>query len=117
MSYLKIFPGQIRILLLPSGKQTSIMIKRHLKIEIPGNMTNRGIAFLAMKEAYKLGIMGAAQYLPDSLLISAEGNDAQLNQFVQWCTDGIPSVGLTDIKIKEGKVVGFTDFKIQSNNE
>ncbi|MEA3445582.1 MAG: acylphosphatase, partial [Bacteroidota bacterium] len=66
-------------------------LKKHLNIEVRGNVYKVGFRFLAMSKAYEIDIRGFVRYEFDgSLYIEAEGEERNLNTFVEWCKQGPP---------------------------
>lgn len=115
MSYQKTFFPVTSTLLLPFENLHKMKIM-HIDIKMHGDLRNKGIAFLAMKEAYKTGICGIAKYHPDSLQISAEGNEKQLERFTAWCRKAISGMTGDQVDVSYGAIVGYKDFEIKSNN-
>lgn len=85
--------------------------KKHLKIHISGNVYKVGFRFLAMTKAYELAISGIVRNEKDgSLYIEAEGIEADLNKFVQWCRLGPPGSKVVGVKIDEGELFPYDSF-------
>ncbi|MBL3557018.1 MULTISPECIES: acylphosphatase [Marinobacter] len=67
----------------------------------------------AVKKATELGVTGFAQNLPDGRVeIIAEGPQAALIAFRQWCNDGPPAAEVDRINTEESPATGeFTNFE------
>lgn len=87
---------------------------KHLNIKISGQVQRVGFRYSTLAEAEKLNITGFAQNLADgSVYIEAEGEDQNLERFVIWCKKGPPFSNVTDVKVEEGKLKGFSDFTVR----
>ncbi|MDX1552206.1 MAG: acylphosphatase [Marinobacter sp.] len=67
----------------------------------------------AAKKATELGVTGFAQNLPDGRVeIIAEGPQAALIAFRQWCNDGPPAADVDHINTEECPATGeFNSFE------
>ena len=67
----------------------------------------------AVKKATELGVTGFAQNLPDGRVeIIAEGPQAALIAFRQWCNDGPPAADVDHINTEESPATGeFNNFE------
>ncbi|MEP1214894.1 MAG: acylphosphatase [Marinobacter sp.] len=67
----------------------------------------------AAKKATELDITGYARNLPDGRVeIIAEGSQAALVSFRQWCNDGPPAADVDTIHAEESSATGeFTSFE------
>jgi acylphosphatase len=87
------------------------------QISIFGDVLHKGFRFNSMEKAYKYGIKGFVQYkLNSHLLIEAEGEEENLDAFIDWCKRGpIPGI-VKSISLKEISVQNFTSFDIVQEN-
>jgi acylphosphatase len=86
---------------------------KSFQITLSGNTHGRGIRFGAMHAAYNLGIKGTVQYsLAGDIIMEAEGDEGQLDQFVEWCRNSYASPPALCIAIREGEVKGYQSFDI-----
>lgn len=86
----------------------------HRSITVYGNV--QGVFFRAetQKKAQSLGIVGFVRNEPNnSVFIEAEGNQAQLEQFIEWCHEGSSASRVERVEVEGGEVIGYTDFTIQ----
>ncbi|HRG53992.1 MAG TPA: acylphosphatase [Bacteroidia bacterium] len=87
---------------------------KHITITVNGKV--QGVYFRAFtqKEAERLNLKGFVRNERNGdVYIEAEGEDANLNQLVNWCQSGSPKALVKDIKVSEGEVKGFSEFVIQ----
>lgn len=89
------------------------MNKLLYKIRVTGRVQGVGFRWSAANEAVKLDIRGYVKNLCDrSVFIEAEGTQAQLDKFVEWCREG-PGIGYVDsIDIEKLPPVGYDAFRI-----
>lgn len=67
-----------------------------------------------MQVAYQRGIRGYIQNKRDgSLYIEAEGEEEQLNGFLEWCKKGPLGAKVENVTIKEGEIRNYTSFDIK----
>lgn len=84
------------------------------QITISGEIMGEGIRFKAMHFACKNGLKGYVMYSkPDEILIEAEGEEEQLEQFLQSCQSGSFSLVPYFTSIIETEVKGFQIFEIR----
>jgi acylphosphatase len=83
-------------------------------IIVSGKVQHKGFRFTAMQVAYQRGIRGFIKNdRGGTLYIEAEGEDEQLDGFIEWCRHGSIWSTVTDIEVKEGEFQGFTSFDIR----
>ncbi len=89
-------------------------MKKHLNIQISGKVQKVGFRFYSMQAAYKYNLKGYSKNMMDgSVLIEAEGEEEDLNGYLLWCKNGPPGSKVTDVKVEEGDIIGFTEFEIR----
>jgi len=87
---------------------------KHITITVSGKV--QGVYFRAFteKEAQRLNLRGFVRNERNGdVYIEAEGEDANLNQLINWCQTGSPNAIVKDIKVAEGEVKGFPEFVIR----
>ena len=87
---------------------------KHITITVSGKV--QGVYFRACteKEAQRLNLRGFVRNERNGdVYIEAEGEDANLNQLINWCQTGSPNAIVKDIKVAEGEVKGFPEFVIR----
>lgn len=89
------------------------MIK-HIDISVSGKVQGVFFRVSAKEEAEKLGISGYAKNMNDgTVYIEAEGEEAALKGFVEWCKSGPTHAEVKDISAKEShEVNGFEGFGV-----
>lgn len=87
---------------------------KHLDINITGNVQGVFFRASAKEKADEFGLAGAAWNAPDgSVMIEVEGDEASLEDFVNWCKEG-PSGARVDRVIAEAEdVKGLEGFEIK----
>ena len=90
------------------------MMKKHLSIKVSGLV--QGVFFRASTkaEAEGLDIKGLVRNEPDgSVYIEAEGEEQNVDAFVEWCRKGPPRAIVRKCEIKEGPVINSNRFIIE----
>jgi len=87
---------------------------KHLNIKISGRV--QGVFFRAetKNQARDLDLTGFVRNEPDdSVYIEAEGEEENLNQFVDFCRSGPDHAEVSDFDVREGEMKNFSEFKIE----
>lgn len=88
------------------------MIK-HLNIKVSGRVQGIFFRATAREEAEKLNITGFARNEDDgSVYIEAEGEEENLDKFVEWCYKGPPLARVEKVEITESPLKNFSEFEI-----
>lgn len=78
-------------------------------------VTGKGLAFRAMKSADQYHIKGIVSYREeDKLFIEAEGNQNQIEQFLQWCFSLKSDEGINEVAFIENRVKNYNRFDISN---
>ena len=90
------------------------MIK-HLNIKIFGQVHDVNFRYYARQKAVELSLAGWVEnkYQPESVYMEAEGEEAGLQKFADWCRQGPPHAQVSGIIIEEGEVKNFSMFQIR----
>ena len=83
------------------------------RIKITGRV--QGVFFRAStkEKGNELNVSGWVRNEPDgTVLIEAEGEDARMMEFRQWCTIGSPVSKVEGVTVEEVSVQGFDSFEI-----
>jgi acylphosphatase len=86
----------------------------HLNIAVNGKV--QGVFFRATAKdvADSLGVKGFVRNEKNgSVYIEAEGEAADLDQYVAWCRQGPPRAVVNNVEVVDGTVVGFPSFEIR----
>jgi acylphosphatase len=88
-------------------------LKVHYRIHVTGIVQGVGFRWSTAREAWRRGITGYVKNMADgSVLIEAEGDRDQMEEFAAWCRRG-PGTGLVDnAEVTEGPPAGFREFRI-----
>ena len=80
-------------------------------IIVQGKVQHKGFRFTAMQVAYQRGIKGFVKNERDgSLYIEAEGDDEQVDGFIEWCRRGPVWAKVEQVDVKEGEYKGYAGF-------
>ncbi len=86
---------------------------KHLNIHIYGGVQGVNFRYGAREKALALGVAGFARNEPDgSVYIEAEGKEAALKAFVEWCREGPPFAHVGRVDVQEGERKGYKDFTV-----
>lgn len=67
----------------------------------------------AKEKADELGVLGTVKNEKDgSVFIEAEGNEENLNRFIEWCKKGPSKAVVLEVKIEMAKPKQFHTFEI-----
>ncbi|WP_119079335.1 acylphosphatase [Chitinophaga alhagiae] len=85
----------------------------HRKITVKGKVQGVFFRATARSVAVKLGLKGVIQNLPDgSVWIAAEGQEAAMEEFIDWCRIGPTGASVTSLDIEEGTPQHYEGFDI-----
>lgn len=87
---------------------------KHYTIVVTGKV--QGVFFRAntKEQAQKLGLCGWVQNEADgSVRIEAEGEEADLQQLVDWCKRGPRLAQVADVVVQPGEIAHSTDFTVR----
>ena len=89
-------------------------MKKAVIIKIIGQVQGVGFRYNAKGEADRLGICGFAKNEPGGeVLIEAEGEEEDLQNFIDWCHHGPSLARVEKIKISKAPLKNFPDFIIE----
>jgi acylphosphatase len=88
---------------------------KNFHIIVSGKVQGVGFRLSALKQASIFSIKGYVKnnYCDGSVIIEAEGEEANLNDFVSWCRKGPSMARVENVKVKEGSVKEFSEFDIR----
>lgn len=85
----------------------------HLNIKINGLVQGIFYRATAKEEAEQLGINGFARNEPDgSVYIEVEGEEEDLNKFLDWCHKGPPLAKVEKVESSLGTLKKFLQFEV-----
>ncbi len=83
-------------------------------INVFGRVQGVGFRYYTEREARRLGISGYVQNRPDgSVYIEAEGEENDMEAFIEWCRSGPPYARVRKIEISELPPLGRIGFTIR----
>jgi acylphosphatase len=86
---------------------------KHLNILIRGWVQGVGFRYSALKAARSFNINGFVRNESDgSVYIEAEGEEANLEMFLNWCRKGPPFGRVDEVTQTESGLRGFEEFRI-----
>jgi len=89
-------------------------MKKAAIITVSGRVQNVGFRFNTLKAAKKNDIYGIVKNLHDgSVYIEAEGEEANLDQFILWCHQGPNWARVDHVNIQNSQVQNYKDFSIK----
>ena len=87
---------------------------KHLNITIRGRVHGVGFRYSAHDAAFELNLLGFVCNQSDgSVYAEVEGEEAQLQQFVEWCKKGPATAKVTDVIANEDTFKKFVRFEIR----
>ncbi len=88
------------------------MLKIHLDIFVTGRVQGVGFRYSCSQKAKNLNLTGWVRNEPDGgVSLAVEGQNSDLEKFVEWCKT-IPSpIKIKDFKVKTGPVRNFPFFE------
>lgn len=86
---------------------------KHLDIKVQGRVQGVFYRAATKEKAEELNLRGLVRNeLDDSVYIEVEGEEENLNQFVDWCKSGPDHAEVQNLDIKEGEIKNFSKFEI-----
>ena len=87
---------------------------KHVKIIVSGRVQGVGFRYQTHQEALKYNIFGFAKnQLDGTVLIEAEGDESNVDLFVEWCKHGPAFSRVDNIKIIELPFENLNNFIIR----
>jgi acylphosphatase len=86
---------------------------KHLNITVSGKVQGVFYRAFTQKEAQRLQLKGFVRNQPNGdVYIEAEGAEAVLQEFINWCKTGSPLSIVKGVDVQEGDLKRFVEFKI-----
>lgn len=90
------------------------MATRSYRIIIKGKVQGVGYRFNAQAMAHKLNLTGFVRNQHDkSVLACAEGEEEEVNKFIEWCYTGPRWADVTEVGAEEQELMGYQTFEIK----
>lgn len=91
-------------------------MSKSIDITLTGKLYKSGFRFYILEKGVSLGIKGYVKYLNKvDIFVHAEGPEAVLKEFIQWCEKGLLSCKVESIDVSEAEFGNYTHFDIQQN--
>ncbi|MCD4698083.1 MAG: acylphosphatase [Bacteroidales bacterium] len=92
---------------------------QNLQINISGKVQNTGFPFYVKQFAQLYNIKGFVKFSNESLItIEVQGNETDLNKFIEYCRIGPEGSLITSVKISQGELLNHDSFRIiETKNE
>jgi acylphosphatase len=84
----------------------------HKQIIIRGRVENTGFRLHAMRGASVFNIFGEVRQREGEVVIEAEGEERDLEGYIEWCGKGVYRSIVQSIDTNEKTIFGYSDFKI-----
>jgi len=86
-------------------------MKKHYNITVRGRVQGVGFRYNASRQALTLGLDGFVKNMQDgSVYVEAEGNEAELDEFVDWCRKGPSGSRIIDVIVSKSNLEGLSGF-------
>ena len=87
---------------------------KHLDIKIGGRVQGVGFRYFCKHKAFDLGVTGYVKNIEDATVyVEAEGEERDLDKFVEWCYQGPDLASVEDVQVSEGKIQNYLRFRIR----
>ncbi|MEI6455466.1 MAG: acylphosphatase [bacterium] len=91
---------------------------KHYNLTITGKVQGVGFRFMSMQAAYRYHIRGFVQNLMNgAVYIEAEGEEANLKKFIDWCRSGALGAKVDEIDGKQGEIRNYGSFDIKKSTD
>lgn len=89
-------------------------MKKNIHITVLGKVQGVAYRISAQEEAERLGVTGFAMNCGDgSVCIEAEGEQAHLDELLEWCRSGPSEAEVQRIDSAPGELIDYTSFEIR----
>lgn len=83
-------------------------------ISVYGKVQNVGFRYYTLKTARQFNIRGFVKNRPDgSVYIEAEGDQTDLETFVEWCRRGPQWARVDSMEVQDTPVAGYQEFEVR----
>ncbi len=87
---------------------------RSYRIVVKGKVQGVGYRFNAQAMAHKYDLTGFVRNQHDgSVLMAAEGQEDNINKFIEWCYVGPRLAEVTEVNAEEAEPAGYQTFEIK----
>ncbi|MEX2014395.1 MAG: acylphosphatase [Candidatus Saccharimonadales bacterium] len=86
---------------------------KHFSIKVSGRVQGVWFRQSTLEKARELGLSGTVENLPDGTVkIEAEGGEEDLQELLNWCSEGPKHAGVENVVYVEGILKNYKDFSI-----
>ena len=86
-------------------------MKEHYNITVKGRVQGVGFRYNARRQALTLGLDGFVKNMPDgSVYVEVEGNESELDEFVDWCRKGPSGSRIIDVIVSKSNLESLSGF-------
>lgn len=90
-------------------------MKKHYDITISGRVQHVGFRYHTLEVAENYSIKGYVQNKTNgTVFVEAEGEESNLERFVDWCRQGPRWANVNDLIVNESEVRNYGDFFIKN---
>lgn len=90
------------------------IMKRRVMMRVSGHVQGVFFRVAVRDKASELGLVGFVRNEHDNTVtIDIEGASEAMDTMIAWCKEGPDHVSVTDIKVEELELVGYTGFSIR----
>lgn len=87
---------------------------RSYRIIVKGKVQGVGYRYNAQAAAHKYNLTGFVRNQPDgSVYIHAEGEEENINRFIEWCYTGPRYAEVSEVAAEEQEITGYQTFEIK----
>ncbi len=85
------------------------------EIKVSGIVQGVGFRYHTIRAAERYNVCGFVSNDRDgSVYIIAEGEEENVNEFLEWCRQGPPYSKVTKVEIEEKEFVGYSSFEVMT---
>lgn len=87
---------------------------KHVNITVKGYVQGVGFRYYTLRAAKQTGVKGFVMNMPDgNVYIEAEGEEYQVEDFIDHIRIGPMSSDISDVHIEEGPMGDYEEFRIR----
>lgn len=89
-------------------------MRRHYNISVKGKVQGVSYRFNAQAKAHQFDLTGFVKNREDgSVYAEVEGEEDNINRFVEWCYVGPRLAKVTEVSAEEGDYLDFKTFEVR----
>ncbi len=87
-------------------------MKKHYQIILKGSFRQSGFRFHSLMAAHSLSITGMVTERNGNIVIEAEGDENELEEFIKWCRAGNQVSAPESVEVIEKPLAYYNEFLI-----